>query len=438
MKRKKLSMLMTVAVLSLLMCLFAAMPAMAAGSYADITAASVQQSKLDISNINLSDSSRSYTITIDKGALSAAESKGKTFRISMDNVTLAFAPEALYTADYKKAVKTGKPVQVKFYVKTKQGIDMGRYFTSGLNNNFMLTTKCTTIKAEILVSGVKAYNMYKFASPVSFIQNYSEDWNNYKGGKSETGVTLAWYDLERKISSGVPQWIRLSTDLDTKNNVAEGSDIYSCGIIVPIVCSDLNNATGGSSGGNQGGGTSSGIPESFWAKYDIEEMQQAGIVPAAVNTSKLNQPIARDEFVAYLVRSLGLQEDLSLAGKFTDVAEGNAYYKEIYTGVKNGLVTGTGSSSFSPAAKITRQEMAAFFTRALSLKGHDFSTDQTKLRQMKDAADIAVWAKSSCAAAVNRGLITGRSAGSYTVFAPTANTTWAEAVVMLNRLRADI
>ena len=79
--------------------------------------------------------------------------------------------------------------------------------------------------------------------------------------------------------------------------------------------------------------------------------------------------------------------------------------------------------------------MAALFTRALNQKQVEVSTDLTKLSQMKDAGQIAAWAKESCAGAVNAGLITGteNSAGQV-VFSPKNNTTWAEAVVMLHRL----
>ena len=435
---KKASVMMLTVALAAVMCLLFAVPALAANTV-DIKAEDVKGTKIDISNINLSSSEHSYTITIDKDALAAAEAKGKAFNITMDNVTLNFNSSSFYTESYKNAVKKGRPVQVKLYVKTKYGIDMGRYFTSGKNNNFLMTTRGTSVKAELLVSGSKQSDIYRLAAPMTFKQDYGEDWNNYKGGKKETGVTMAWYDMDRKLSSSTPSWVRLTTKLDVNANVASASNIYTCGVIVPIVCTDLNNVNGTSTGGGSSDTSTSVIPDSFWAKADIEQMQQAGIVSSNLAYSKVNQAITRDEFVAYLVRVLRLSgEKVEFQGKFTDVSTSNPYYNEIYIGVKNGLVSGTAADKFSPSAKITREEMAAFFTRALNFKNHQVSNDLTKLSQMADSGKISAWAKLSCAAAVNEGLITGQPQGSSVIFAPKANTTRAEAIVMLNRLRADI
>ena len=433
---KKISAFLLIFVLSAMFMLAGAMPALAANDQVDIDGADVKYSKLDISNIKLSSADKSYLITIDGDALKAAAEKGKNFRISMDNVTLAFSSSAMYTDAYKKAAAAGYPVQIRLHVKTNQSIDMGKYFTSGLNNNLMLTTKCTELSAELYVSGRKSADIYQFAAPVSFILDYNSIWNSANTvGKPQSGLTLAWYDLHKKTSS-YPQWVRLATKLDLSNRIATGQDIYACGIITPIVCTDLNNA-GGSVNGGGNTNTSSGI-DSHWAAGDIRQMQSYGIVPADIDSSVLNKAITRDEFVAYLVKTLALPENVELAGKFRDVSQSNPYYKEIYTGVKAGLVNGTSADTFNPQSAITRQEMAAFFTRTLELKDKTVSTDKTKLNTMKDVSAIAAWAKDSCAVAVNSGLISGQQVSGGVAFAPKANTTWAESVVMLNRLRAAV
>lgn len=436
---KKISKLMMIMTLAAVFALFGAMPALAA-STADINTEDVKYSKTDISNIKLYSSKNSYDIRIEKGALEAAVAQGKNFRVNMDNVTLTFPGSVFYTDAYKKAVAMNRPVEVRLNVKTDQGMDMGRYFTSGLNNNFQMTTRVTELQAELYVSGTKSSDMNQLAAPITFTLDYREIWNSSNTGKAETGVTLAWYDSKRKMSSA-PKWTRLSTSLDTASHVATAQDIYTCGVIVPIVCPDLNNVNGTSSGNQDGNGGTvapAGI-DAHWAADGIRAMQQAGVVPSDVAVSKLNQPINRDEFAAYLVRTLGLQEDTSMAGKFSDVGENNQYYDDIYTGVKEGLISGTTAGTFSPNAKITRQEMAVFFARALEKKGYSMQSTITKLSAMKDYNQISAWAKVSCAVAVNSGIITGTGgSGGATLFAPHANTTWAEAVVMLERLRSGV
>ena len=436
---KKISKLMMIMTLTAAFALFGAMPALAA-STADINTEDVKYSKIDISDIELSNSKRSYTVSIEKGALEAAVSQGKNFRITMDNVTLSFPGSVFYTDAYKKAVAMNRPVEIRLNVKTEQGFDMGKYLTSGLNNNFQLATQVTELQAELYVSGSKSSDMNQLAAPISFVLDYKEIWNSSYTGKAETGVTMAWYDSKRKMSSA-PKWTRLTTRLDTKNHVATAQNVYSCGVIAPIICPDLNNVSGtssGSQGGNGSIGTVGGI-DAHWAADGIRAMQQAGIVPSDVAVSKLNQPITRDEFAAYLVRTMGLQKDTTMAGKFSDVSENNPYYDDIYTGVKEGLISGSTAGTFSPNNKITRQEMAVFFARALEKKGYNMNSTVTKLAAMKDYKQIPNWSIISCAVAVNSGIITGEGAANGSkIFAPYANATWAEAVVMLERLRTGV
>lgn len=83
--------------------------------------------------------------------------------------------------------------------------------------------------------------------------------------------------------------------------------------------------------------------------------------------------------------------------------------------------------------------MAVFFARALEKKGYDMQSTITKLAAMRDYNSISAWAKVSCAVAVNSGIITGTgTTGGALLFTPHANTTWAEAVVMLERLRSGV
>lgn len=431
---KKFSMFAITLILAAVFALFAAAPAFAA-DYADINEEDVKYAKTDISDIRLSDKEHSYTIVIDSGALKEAEARNKNFKITMDNLTLSFPSAVFYTNAYQKAIDSKRPVEVKLLVKTRQGFDMGNYFNSGVNNNYQLTTEVTKLEAELYISGVKDSDMNKFAKPLSFCLNYRELWNNAStAGKSQSAITLAWYDFDRVLAS-YPEWERLATKVDLNAQTATAQDIYGCGVIAPIICPDLNNASGGNNNNN---GSTTPVSSDYWAAEAISDMQQAGIVPKNTAASKYNQPIGRAEFTAYLVRTLGLETDTSAVGKFKDVSTSNPYYNEIYTGVKAGLVSGTSANTFSPNAHITRQEIAVFFTRALNLKNCAVSTDKTKLAAMRDYASIAVWSKDSCAVAVNSGLITGRGSGANVYFAPKADTSWAEAVVMLDRLRGII
>lgn len=159
-------------------------------------------------------------------------------------------------------------------------------------------------------------------------------------------------------------------------------------------------------------------------------MQRARVVPSDLTGKDFAAPISRAEFAAYIVRTLNVTASTA-KNPFTDVAAGNEYYAEILTAANAGLVAGRTANSFAPDASVTRQEMAVLFQRALNHQKMTYSVDSTKLDAMPDAADVADWAGNGAAACVNTGLIAGKDGGK---FAPLATTSWAEAVVMLNRL----
>ncbi|MCD5407092.1 MAG: S-layer homology domain-containing protein, partial [Desulfotomaculum sp.] len=83
----------------------------------------------------------------------------------------------------------------------------------------------------------------------------------------------------------------------------------------------------------------------------------------------------------------------------------------------------------------TRQEMAAMISRALAYKGvkTTVTADEasTALQQFHDRNQVAAWAKEAVVIGVKNELIIGRSANEY---APLANATRAESVVILKRL----
>ena len=144
-----------------------------------------------------------------------------------------------------------------------------------------------------------------------------------------------------------------------------------------------------------------------------------------------NREIARAEFVAFLVRTLKLPVGSQGSNVFQDVLPGSPYYQEIMAGADAGLVSGVGNAKFAPERKITREEIAAFFVRALKHSGQTVQAESGVLSRFDDQSGISSWAKDSVAMAVHAGLINGREVN---LFVPKAATTRAEAVVMLHRL----
>ncbi len=144
-----------------------------------------------------------------------------------------------------------------------------------------------------------------------------------------------------------------------------------------------------------------------WAEDDIIFMQQKFVVLETADTFYPNRPITRAEFAAYLVRTLKLDTDTSLAGKFSDVPQSHTAYNEIYTAAKAGIINGQTDTTFAPDATITRQELAVMIARALKQAGQTVDTDATTMNGFHDAEKVAAWAKEGMAIAVNGGYIAG-------------------------------
>ena len=90
--------------------------------------------------------------------------------------------------------------------------------------------------------------------------------------------------------------------------------------------------------------------------------------------------------------------------------------------------------TFKPNDPITREQMAVMVSRALNAAGKPVdakSKQDTLLAKFTDRLSISGWAQVSIAESVQAGIISGVTADR---FAPAANASRAEAVVMLKRM----
>lgn len=129
-----------------------------------------------------------------------------------------------------------------------------------------------------------------------------------------------------------------------------------------------------------------------------------------------------------LLRAMGVKEPGQAgASGFSDGASipawGRAYAAEA---AERGLVSGYEDGSFRPNQRVTRAELAVLLSRAAGLEG-----GKAAASGFSDAALIPAWARAAAASANASGLLQGRDGGR---FAPAAQTTRAEAAVVLLRL----
>lgn len=166
-----------------------------------------------------------------------------------------------------------------------------------------------------------------------------------------------------------------------------------------------------------------------WALPSIDTLLGAsmiqGVSPGAFDPAG---SVTRAEFTKLLVEALSLGTSSTTTTTFTDVPAGAWYAPYVAAAVRAGLVTGVTSSTFSPDAVITRQEMATMLYRAMTMAGIA-STAGTPT--FTDAGRISPWARTAVSAVSGAGLMNGFTDGT---FQPEGTATRAQSAVVVARL----
>lgn len=164
-----------------------------------------------------------------------------------------------------------------------------------------------------------------------------------------------------------------------------------------------------------------------WARDQIYEAVVKCIVTGYTDqTFRPEKSVTREEFAVMLVRALEL-EGRGNPLVFSDNGKISSWAKsEVGIAVGAGIITGYSDGTFRPQDQINRAEVTAMAVRALQLERQ--SVTRTSFA---DDAGIPGWAKEYVKAAVDKKIIEGRSGNQ---FAPLANTTRAEAAVIMLRI----
>ncbi|MEC0259696.1 S-layer homology domain-containing protein [Paenibacillus lautus] len=172
--------------------------------------------------------------------------------------------------------------------------------------------------------------------------------------------------------------------------------------------------------------------QGHWAQSDIERMANKLIVNGSADgTFDPNRTVTRAEFVAMLVRALGLAEKSQLSS-YSDVGPKEAWYAgAIGAASAAGLIEGYADGSFRPDARVTREQVAVMLGRAVRYAGELPPPDASALERFADHAQVSGWAKGPAAELLAAGVIEGVGNAA---FAPQAFATRAQSTVLLNRM----
>lgn len=166
---------------------------------------------------------------------------------------------------------------------------------------------------------------------------------------------------------------------------------------------------------------------SDWALVDLRSARKSGLT-FPVKDLSYNEPITREKFSEIAVK---LYEKLS--GKSAPSVSNNVFEDttnpEILKAYALGIVKGTSSTTFSPQARITREEIATMLKRTVDIAG--FSLPAGTAKTFTDADQIATWAKEAVDIMSSANIVKGITAET---FGPKQNATIEQAVIMANRI----
>ncbi len=175
------------------------------------------------------------------------------------------------------------------------------------------------------------------------------------------------------------------------------------------------------------------VSTSDWFYDDVAFVYENGLFSGTDSRSfSPNASMTRAMLVTVLYR---LEGEPTVTGRssFTDVRSGAYYEKAVIWAAANGIVTGTDSTSFSPDAKVTREQLAAILYRYAQYRKLD--TDASaKLNSFTDADSVSAYASEALGWAVSEGLINGTSGK----LMPNGDASRAQVAAILHRFVKNV
>ena len=175
------------------------------------------------------------------------------------------------------------------------------------------------------------------------------------------------------------------------------------------------------------------VRESDWFYEDVAFAYENGLFAGTSDTTfSPNASMTRAMLVTVLYR---LEGEPAVSGRsgFSDVTF-NSYYEDAVTwAADNGIVNGTSTTTFSPNANVTREQMAAILYRYAQHKKYNTAAS-SGLNGFTDHASVSGYAAASLEWAVAEKLVNG-SAGK---LMPTGNATRAQVAAILHRFVENV
>ena len=183
-----------------------------------------------------------------------------------------------------------------------------------------------------------------------------------------------------------------------------------------------------------------------WAKAELSQANQAGLIPEAMADQDLTKPITRQEYAAAAVALLDRVRTLNPdAPAVSPAEESQAPFTDtrdeaVARAYRQGLIQGVGGGRFDPAGLLTREQAATILQRIVKQSGVKLpGLCGTTFVNMTDIDTLSPWAREGASLMANLGVIQGKPDGQFaTKFDPRGTLTAQEALVMNQRLSSQL
>lgn len=164
----------------------------------------------------------------------------------------------------------------------------------------------------------------------------------------------------------------------------------------------------------------------------VDHFHANGIIKGMTDTTfEPNTPLTRGMLITMVYRMAGSPE-CNVETPFTDVPATAYYADAVAWAYENNITEGMTATTFEPATKITREQLATFLYRYAIYQNVDTS-GAADLTVFPDYDQVFDYASAPFAWAVDNGIITGSRDYDVIYLAPKRNASRAEAATMLYR-----
>ena len=166
-----------------------------------------------------------------------------------------------------------------------------------------------------------------------------------------------------------------------------------------------------------------------WYAESVSYIYKEGLMTGTSSSTFEPGLVLSRAMVATVLYRLAGEPDTVSVSRFTDVAPGQWYTNAINWAYSYGIVTGYSNTEFGVSDNITREQLATMLYRYSDYLGRDL-TIHSGLTQFTDRGSISEWAMLAMNWSVGIGLLTGTSA---TSLSPVNTATRAECATILYR-----